>query len=322
MDSIKKDFSAALMHCSTIAYFMSKGKEKTPRQLWEEACEKLAEWQAKWDKMDDRLRGMANGKKAALRIVECQAKVDELAVNKDDEPLSKTAKSYLKKYYAYLKYGKWSASLDKGNKYVNKGKLGEPDSIQLVSFLDNRPYLKNADRWEDEFLTGEPDIAYMIDDEIYIIDVKTSWDIETFMDVLGKDLSPLYWWQIQGYFALTGATFGEVSYCLVNTPESILLKEKYYLSERLNSSIDTSVDAEYLRAERELINNMTFDDMPRSDCRIKFMVTRDDEAIQKIYKRVTKCREYLAEIQELHAQGTFAARSDKNEVAEEEGVLA
>jgi hypothetical protein len=318
MDSIKKDFSAALMHCSTIAYFMSKGKEKTPRQLWEEACEKLAEWQAKWDKMDDRLRGMANGKKAAIRIQECAEKVRELEPFKDEEPLSKTAKSYLKKYYAYLKYGKWSASLDKGNKYVNKGKLGEPDSIKLCSFLDDRPYIKNETRFDDEFLTGEPDVIRFDGECPYIIDVKTSWDIETFMDPLGEDLTPLYWWQLQGYFALTGAKSGEVSYCLVDTPEPVMNGEKYALSRRLNGATDEN--PEYKAAEAILINNMTFSDMSHADRRIRFTVERDEEAIAKIYQRVAKCREYLAEIQDLHAIGTFAAKKTE-ELAEVEEMF-
>ncbi len=310
------DFSKSLMHCSTIAYFMSPGKEKTPRQLWEDACAKLAEWQTKWDKMDSRLRGMANGKKAAQRIVECQSIVDELAVNKDDEPLSATAKSYLKRYYAYLKYGKWSASLDKGNKYTNKGKLAEPESIVLCSFLDDRAYSKNLERFDDDFLTGEPDIVDQRPEGTYVIDVKTNWDIETFVDCLGKDLTPLYWWQIQGYMALTGAKSGEVSYCLVDTPETLLNQEKQWLMNRMDAA--TNLNPEYMEAERELVNNMTFSDIPAKDRRIRFTVERDDEAIAKIYQRVGECRKYIMEIQELHAIGQFAAKSEKNQLIEEE----
>lgn len=319
------DFSKSLLHCSTIAYFMSEGKEKTPRQLWEDAVTDLDKWQHKWNLMTDRLRGMASGIKAANRIVELTLKVDELAKTKDEEPLSQTAKSYLKKYYAYLKYGKWSAALDKGNRYTNKGRLAEPDSIALVSSLDGRKYVKNSARLDNNFLTGEPDVIYWDENEpnkLYIIDVKTSWDIETFMDCLGKDLNPLYWWQIQGYFALTGADSGEVSYCLVDTPESILLKEKFYLAQRLNASIDVSTDPEYLEAERELINNMTFGDIPEVARRIKFTVERDDEAIENIYKRVAKCREYLQAIQELHLKGVFPAKSTGDqEVGEFEEIM-
>lgn len=307
------------MHCSTIAYFMQPGNERTPRQLWEDACEGLANAQKKYDDLTNKLKGMKTGANWQVKIAEWKEKVDELAVNRNEEPLSKTAKSYLKRYYAYLKYGKWSASLDKGNKYTNKGKLAEPESIALCSFLDDRPYFKNPERFDDEFLTGEPDIIYFAPEGVYIIDVKTSWDIETFVDCLGKDLTPLYWWQIQGYMALIGAKSGEVSYCLVDTPPTILEQEKYNLARRMNPAIDVSVDAAYLEAERELVNNMTFStDMPHKDRRIKFTVERDDEAIERIYKRIPKCREYLAEIEAMHLKGVFDAKSEKDDSINED----
>lgn len=304
------------MHCSTIAYFMQPRKEKTPNQLWQEAAGELDMRQAKYDALEDRLKKMKKGTNMLVGIEKCRAKVAELEPHRNDEPLSKTAKSYLKKYYAYLKYGKWSASLDKGNKYTKKGELGEPDSIRLCGFLDDRPYTKNPERFEDEFLTGEPDIIHLTVEGPYIIDVKTSWDIETFMDCLGKDLSPLYWWQIQGYFALTGAQSGEVSYCLVDTPEVLLNQEKNWLMNRMDAA--TELNPEYMAAEKELINNMTFSDMPPQERRIRFTVERDDEAIEKIYKRVVKCREYLAEIEQMHLTGTFAGRSTTEEFAEVE----
>lgn len=315
----KKDFSSALMHCSTIAYFMVAGKEKTPRQLWEDACESRNEWHVKYAALDERKKGMATGANMLKKIAIWDEKVAILEINKDDEPLSKTAKSYLKRYYAYLKYGKWSASLDKGNKYVNKGKLGEKASIDLISFLDDRPYYKNPERFDDEYLTGEPDVIDFRPDGVYIIDVKTSWDIETFMDCLGKDLSSLYWWQIQGYFALTDAKQGEVSYCLVDTPEPVLKGEKYGLMRRMD--VATDENPEYKAAEKILVNNMTFGDMPPTHRRIKFTVERDEDAIARIYKRVIKCREYLEEIQTLHQIGTFAAKTVGNEVVESEDVL-
>lgn len=315
------DFTKSLMHCSIIAFLMSEGKEKTPRQLWEDACDSRDEWKAKYAALDERKKGMATGVNMLKKIAAWEEKVTELAKNKDEEPLSQTAKSYLKKYYAYLKYGKWSAALDKGNKYTNKGKLAEKDSIALCSRLDNREYRKNTVRLTNEYLTGEPDVIFIIDAIVlilYILDVKTSWDIETFMDCLGKDLNPLYWWQLQAYFALTGASSGEVSYCLVDTPETILLQEKYYLAQRMNAAIDVSTDPEYLAAEKDLINNMTFGDIPEKDRRIRFIVERDDEAIAKMYKRIDKAREYLAEVEKLHTIGTFKARSVGNaEIIEE-----
>jgi hypothetical protein len=68
MDSIKKDFSAALMHCSTIAYFMQPGKEKTPKQLWEEASATLDTWIAKYNALDDRKKGMKSGENMLQKV--------------------------------------------------------------------------------------------------------------------------------------------------------------------------------------------------------------------------------------------------------------
>ena len=133
---------------------------------------------------------------------------------------------------------------------------------------------------------------------IYIYDAKTSWDVETFFDNLDKDLNPLYWWQIQGYMALTGCDFSEVSYCLVNTPEVLLEGEKYALLKRFD--VVSEEDPTFKKAYSELLNNMTFDDMPIEARRLKFTVERDEEAIQRIYKRIKKCREYIFRLQEQH----------------------
>lgn len=300
---------------------MCEGINKTPKQIYEEAVNKRDEWQTKYNALTERLQGMANGKKMLAKIDALNEKLAELEPTKNDEPLPQTAKSYLKKYYAYLKYGKWSAALDKGNKYTNKGKLAEEDSITLLSRLDKIFLQKNEERLENEFLTGIPDILVR-DNElrvIYIYDAKTSWDVETFFDNLDKDLNPLYWWQLQGYMALTGCKISEVSYCLVNTPEVLLEGEKFNLLRRFD--VVSEEDVSFKKAYSELLNNMTFDDMPIQERRLKFTVERDEEAIQKIYKRVQMCREYLARLQELHAKGTFEARRMKIVIDSEENTI-
>jgi hypothetical protein len=312
------DFSNALMHCSIIGYFMCEGNTKTPKQIYEDAILSRDNWQAKYNDLTDRLKGMKSGIKILEKIDKWNEKIAELEHTKDDEPLPQTAKSYLKKYYAYLKYGKWSASLDKGNKYTNKGKLAEEDSITLLSRLDKIFLQKNEERLQNEFLTGIPDILVR-DNElrvIYIYDAKTSWDIETFFDNLDKDLNPLYWWQIQGYMALTGCDISEVSYCLVNTPETLLEGEKFNLLRRFD--VISEEDPSFKKAYNELLNNTTFDDIPMERRRLKFIVERDEEAIQRIYNRIEKCREYLTKLQELHEIGVFNCKTVNISDSEEE----
>lgn len=302
------DFSKTNIHCSSIGAVMSPGREKTPKQKYEDAVSKLNYWNSKYEPLDEKKRLQAGGKKIQTKVEYWEGQLLTLEQFKDLEPLSKGAKSHLKRVYGYSKYGKWSAAVDKGTKYTNKGLLAEQDSIDLVNRLQGGEMIKNEERVNNDFLTGIPDLfkgdnIYNAD---YIIDIKTSWDIETFLDNLGKPLNSCYWWQIQGYLAITGAKYGEVSYCLVNTPESLLNHERFKLKERMDNVTDES--PEYKAKEMELVNNMTFNDIPEKERRLRFLVERDDEAIGEVYKKVIECRKYLSEIEELHLQGVFLAK--------------
>lgn len=308
------DFSEALIHCSCIYYVVAPGKEKTPKQKYEYTKILLEEEVQKYDDMGERKQGMTNGLKKAAKIAGLEFELSRLEPTKHIDPLPAGAKSYLKRIYGELKYGKRTAYKEKGNKYTNKGLLAEESSLKLISELDGVEYKKNDSRITNEFLTGIPDtfIGESIDKAEYVPDVKSSWDWDTFSDSLDKNLNPLYWWQIQGYLALTGASAGEVSYCLISMPESLLLDELRYLAERLQKKldvIDVTITKEYKEGAISLVNNLTFDEIPPKERRQKFEVTRNEEAIQKIYEVVPKCREYLQELQEKHLMGVF---SDKD----------
>lgn len=312
------DFSKTNIHCSSIGNIMGVTGKKTNLQKWEDANSKYLYWKAKYDCIEFGKRLNKSAIDIQKKYVSYLDKANELELCKNDDPLSVGAKSHLKKVYGYAKYGKWSASKDKGNKYLNKGKIAENDSIELINKTRGVILSKNEERVDNDFLTGIPDLflgSNILDAE-YIIDVKTSWDIETFMDNLGKPLAACYWWQIQGYLAITGAKVGEVAYCLVNTPQSILNEELYKLQRRLD--VVTDEDPLYKLEALNLVNNMTFDEIPGNARVIRFLVERDDDAIEKIYKKVIKCREYLVEIEELHSQGVFLAKEQPAEKEIEE----
>lgn len=305
------DFSKALIHCSAVYYILAPGKEKTPKQKYEYMKIVLDEEMQKYDDMGDRKQGMTNGLKKAAKIAGLEYELNKLEATKHIDPLPTTAKSYLKRVYGELKYGKKTAYKEKGNKYTNKGKLAEADSLKLISDLDGIEYKKNEIRIDNEFLSGIPDtfIGKDIYNAEYIPDVKSSWDWDTFSDSLDKDLNPLYWWQIQGYLALTGASAGEVSYCLISMPESLLMDEIRLLEGRLQKTmnlIDVTITKEYKESALALVNNLTFDNIPPKDRRQKFEVKRNDDAINKIYETIPKCREYLQELQEKHLMGVFS----------------
>lgn len=297
------DFSNALVRCHAIYYVVAEGKEKTPKQKYEYLKDVLDCELLKYEEMGERKQAMVNGIKKAAKIAGLEYELSKLEPFKYIDPLPAGAKSYLKRLYGFLKYGKWSASKEKGNKYTDKGKLAEPDAIALVNFLDSTKYIKNEERFENEFLSGIPDIIDVKDDKPYIGDVKASWDWETFAENLGKGINPLYWWQIQGYFDLKDVEQGEISYCLVDTPESILNSERMSLARKMDAL--TLESPEYRLAEAIMINNLTFSDIPEIERRLKFPVLRDEVAIQKIHDTIPKCRDYLFELQEMHLTGIF-----------------
>lgn len=297
---------------------MGTGKGKSNMQKWQDALAKQLEYEAKYEQMEDRLKDMKSGHKLRQSTLDWEAKSKALELVKHDDPLSTTAKSHLKKLYGYQKYGKWCAASDKGTKYTNKGTIAENDSLALLSIVKGVNLVKNEERVNNDFLTGIPDafIGESIHKAGYIIDVKTSWDIETFLINLGRPLYSLYWWQIQGYLAITGAEVGEVAYCLVNTPQSLINNEIYKLKDRMD--VVTDQDPAFLAKEKELINNLMFDDMPEQDRVLRFLVERDDAAIEKVYHRVKQCREYLKEVEEMHKEGVFLAKEPDLEEMEQE----
>jgi hypothetical protein len=299
------DFSNALIRCHAIYCVVANGKEKTPKQKYEYLQALLREENTKYDEMGEKKQGMANGLKKAAKIAGLEYELKQLEPKKHIDPISQGAKSYLKRLYGELKYGKQAANKSKGNKYTDKGKLAEKDSIALVNFLDNEQFVKNEIRLENEFISGELDMfkGESILNAERVDDVKTSWDWDTFSENIGGTLDPAYWWQEQGYFDLTGAREGYVHFCLVNTPESIIQEERFRLARKMDAL--TMETPEFLIEEALMMNNMLFDDIPAIERRVRFYVQRDDAAIELIHKTVPKCRDYLFELQEMHLTGFF-----------------
>jgi hypothetical protein len=136
---------------------------------------------------------------------------------KKTEVLSATCKTYIKELVKEDLFN-YRTTID--SKYLTKGIDMEDTSIDLYNEVYGTLYLKNTERLENEFITGECDINA----EDKIIDIKSSWSLETFPaspeDVNNKD----YEWQLRGYMMLYNKPKAELAYCMVNTPD-YLLKE-------------------------------------------------------------------------------------------------
>ena len=131
------------------------------------------------------------------------------------ENLSQGAKSYIRQVAKQDFFG-YRVELD--NKYINKGKDQEQDSIDLLNAVRFTNYHKNIFRLEDEYLTGECDI--LADERI--IDVKTSWNLETWPATPGEAHDNDYEWQGRAYLMLYDREIFELVFCMVTTKDEFL----------------------------------------------------------------------------------------------------
>ena len=106
--------------------------------------------------------------------------------------LSKTAQKHLLDVYITEKYGR---KRDIQTKQMKKGVEVEGNSIEMLSEYLKKPLEKNEERFKNDFITGLPDII----DGNHIIDVKSSYDLWTFLGNLPDKLDNLYYWQLMSY---------------------------------------------------------------------------------------------------------------------------
>jgi hypothetical protein len=215
----------------------------------------------------------------------------QLKADKEAGLLSKTAQRHLLDIYIAEKYGR---KKDVQTKQMKKGVAVEQDSINLLSKYMETPFEKNEERLSNAYITGLPDII----NENMVIDIKSSYDLWTFLGNLPDKLDSLYYWQLMSYMWLTNAEVGYIAYCLSNTPDNIIEQEKYYLLK--NMDVVSEESPEYVKEAMKIEFNMKFDDIDVSERVLLFKVDRNDEDIAKIERKVLKAREYLHEIEFTH----------------------
>lgn len=204
------------------------------------------------------------------------------------ETLSVTTKNYLLDVYIERVYKR---TKDIQNRFMEKGLYAEEDSINLASKHYKKLLIKNKKFLKNDYICGIPDVHL---GDTAVLDVKTSWDIWSFMRSDGKDKN--YYWQLQGYMALTGRKKADLAYCLVDTPEHIVVSEKNRLAWRLGI-MDAS--KEMAELEDEVDNNLHYSkDMSKYPIpegkRIKiFSFDFDPEGYEKLKVRIVEARKYL-----------------------------
>jgi hypothetical protein len=211
--------------------------------------------------------------------------------DKEAGVLSKTAQKHLVEVYIAEKYGR---KRDIQTKQMKKGIEAEQESIDLLSMYLKLPFSKNEERFKNDYITGLPDII----NGDTIIDIKSSYDLWTFLGNIPDKLDNLYYWQMQSYMWLTGTRKAIIAYCLVNTPKSIIQQEKYYLLKKMD--VATEENPEYIKEAMKIEFNMTFDDILMDERVLMFNVDRNEDDILRIENKVIKARTFLQELEQTH----------------------
>jgi hypothetical protein len=129
--------------------------------------------------------------------------------------LSQTAKSYINQIAKQDFYGYESPII---NRYLDKGTNQELESIQLLNAVRFEDFHKNSVRKTNDFMTGECDIVTVSS----IIDIKTSWSLDTFPELPEDIDSKEYEWQGRAYMYLYDKPEFELVYCMVSTWDEFL----------------------------------------------------------------------------------------------------
>ena len=195
------------------------------------------------------------------------------------EPMGETAKSLIREIWIKDNFGREQVI---NSKYMTKGNECEEDSMSLYTKVTNHLVVKNELHFNNEWLTGTPDIVTADG----IIDIKTSWSIWTFANAgMTKD----YEYQLRSYMMLCDKPKAELAYCLVDTPPQMVSDELYRMHFNY---IGGDANPQYDKDAEQVQKNMTFSDIDPKLRVKRFTLERDLQIEEQIKERVKIAREY------------------------------
>lgn len=104
------------------------------------------------------------------------------------------------------------------SKETEKGQIVEPQAIELLNEVLFADFVKNAERRENDWITGECDIYT----GSKVHDIKAPWSLATFPATVFAGRDKDYEWQLRAYMWLWDCDESEIDYCMVNTPDELI----------------------------------------------------------------------------------------------------
>jgi len=201
--------------------------------------------------------------------------------------IGETARTYLLSQYIFNRWGRFK---EFSNKFVEKGLAVEEDAITLYSRYAKKYFTKNEDSFENDFITGHPDVFIMDASRVSeVVDVKSSWDLHTFYKAK-KTIDKKYYWQLQAYMELTGASKARLVYCLIDTPQKLIDQAVRYA---VNDGAIMS--EELIEATRK---NMTFADIPIRNRVVEFTFNYNGDHMRQAEAKILLMREEFTRLWE------------------------
>jgi hypothetical protein len=132
-------------------------------------------------------------------------------------------------------------------KFMDKGLLLEQAAIEFLNRRRFKSYVKNTERRESQFLTGECDI-YVQGEKT--IDTKVSWSLDTFPALSEFAHDPMYMWQGISYMKLwPDVKEHEVVFIMLDTPPDMIKWEQPEL--HMVSHIDPALRSTSITYQRD-----------------------------------------------------------------------
>lgn len=192
-------------------------------------------------------------------------------------------------------------------KYLEKGIMQEFGAIELINKNYKTNYQKNDIRITNEYITGECDL----DGDGEILDAKCSWDIYTFYEAMVED-GKNYEYQLRAYMELYDKPKSSVIYCLMDMPDSILLKELEWAGRPYDGDLPDILAIRIIKnyiydkenfhrflefapidkdAVQKEINK--FVHIPLEDRCVRHNFQRDETKTKLMYSRIEEARQFI-----------------------------
>lgn len=172
----------------------------------------------------------------------------------DKDTLSEGAMSLVYEMEKQIVLG-WKPNLNTFE--VQKGCDVEDQTIALYNQVSGNFYVKNKERKNSELFTGECDIIEY--DEDLVLDIKSSYSMDTFPLSLKDGQKKLYEWQLDQYMYQWDVNKSGLVFGLVDTPDHLRKKhepDNWHIVGHIDPSlrITTLMRERNVKREQQLIN--------------------------------------------------------------------